>query len=328
MPDDLILMEQGDALVALEATPYDAGAVLHDLVDAHPELLAGAQMDRSNPRRFVPLRHEALDGEWDREHLFLDQDGIPTIVEVVHSSDSAGRRDAVGRLVDYAANAGRTVASSNGSNGLRSAFHRGLPASQPAESEKLETLLGADADLDEFWSRASRNLRQGTLRLVLVADEITETLQAVIEFLNLRMTDTDVFGVEIRQYCADGAPTCYVPRLVGTPSTEEPAREAAAAEVEEVLAEAMPAEEATPPVAEAAPAAPPEAPAVVVPATPEEEELQDAVDDDEEEELQDDLSGEPEEEELQDSLDDEESEAVQLQNRLRSLAAESGLECK
>ncbi|MBO0683012.1 MAG: hypothetical protein J2P45_07645, partial [Candidatus Dormibacteraeota bacterium] len=93
-------------------------------------------------------------------------------------------------------------------------------------------------------------------------------------------------------------------------------------------AEAMPAEEATPPVAEAAPAAPPEAPAVVVPATPEEEELQDAIDDDEEEELQDDLSGEPEEEELQDSLDDEESEAVQLQNRLRSLAAESGLECK
>ncbi|MBO0839001.1 MAG: hypothetical protein J2P28_26310, partial [Actinobacteria bacterium] len=161
---------------------------------------------------------------------------------------------------------------------------------------------------------------QGTMRLVLVAEEITDTLQAVIEFLNQRMIDTDVFGVEICQYRADGAPTCYVPRLVGTPSTEEPAREVAAAEVEEVLAEAMPAEAAAP--------AAPEATVAAVPATPEEEELQDAVEEDEEEELQDDLSGDVPEEELQDSLDEEESEAVQLQNRLRSLAGDSGLECR
>src|SRR3954447_8360768 len=40
-----------------------------------------------------------------REQLFVDQDGIPTLVEVKRSSDTRLRREVVGQLLDYAANA-------------------------------------------------------------------------------------------------------------------------------------------------------------------------------------------------------------------------------
>ena len=44
-------------------------------------------------------------GRWSVDHLPLDQDAIPTIVEVKRSSDTRIRREVVGQMLDYAANA-------------------------------------------------------------------------------------------------------------------------------------------------------------------------------------------------------------------------------
>jgi hypothetical protein len=44
-------------------------------------------------------------GRWSVDHLFLDQEAIPTLVEVKCSSDSRIRREVVGQMLDYAANA-------------------------------------------------------------------------------------------------------------------------------------------------------------------------------------------------------------------------------
>ena len=42
---------------------------------------------------------------WSFDHLFLDQDNVPTLVEVERSSDTRVRRDIRGQLLDYAAKA-------------------------------------------------------------------------------------------------------------------------------------------------------------------------------------------------------------------------------
>ena len=44
-------------------------------------------------------------GRWSLDHLFLDQDAIPTLVEVKRSCDTRIRREVVGQMLDYAANA-------------------------------------------------------------------------------------------------------------------------------------------------------------------------------------------------------------------------------
>jgi hypothetical protein len=297
MPEDLILMEQGDRLVPLEATPYDAERVLRGLLDVHPELLAGAQMDPSNPRRFIQVRRPAPSGAWSLDHLFLDQDGLPTLVEVARPPDEESRREVVGRMLDHAANAARLWPV----DGLRALFERQVPAGQPAEGpRRLASQLGRAGDFDELWQRAARNLRQGTLRLVLVADVIADELRAIIEFLDRRMADVEFFGVEVRQYTGEGGPRCYVPRLVGKVSAEPPARQAAAEKAPAAVAtaQAVPAAEAAPEPASAAQGLgtlhePPEA--------------------------------EPAEPAAPAAQAEPESEAHQLQERLRSLADEAGL---
>ena len=50
---------------------------------------------------------------------------------------------------------------------------------------------------------------------MFVSDIIPPELRRVIEFLNERMSPTEVLGVEIKQYVGDGNLTTLVPRVVG-----------------------------------------------------------------------------------------------------------------
>src|SRR6185312_796656 len=42
---------------------------------------------------------------WSLDHLFLDEEGVPMLVEVKRSTDTRIRREVVGQMLDYAANA-------------------------------------------------------------------------------------------------------------------------------------------------------------------------------------------------------------------------------
>ncbi len=85
--------------------------VLQRLLVAHPDLLPGDQIDPENPRRWLLVAREmsipgdeSRAGRWSIDHLFLDQDGIPTFVECKRSEDTRIRREVVAQMLDYAAN--------------------------------------------------------------------------------------------------------------------------------------------------------------------------------------------------------------------------------
>lgn len=108
-----IYLLDGDAkLISMRETSYDSESLLQTLLAKYPNLLAGEQMDAKNPRRWILISQEfGVPGEqdgsnrWSLDHLFIDQDGIPTLVEVKRSSDTRIRREVVGQMLDYAANA-------------------------------------------------------------------------------------------------------------------------------------------------------------------------------------------------------------------------------
>ena len=58
MADDVIFVRQGEELAALAVAPYEAEAVLQELLEQHPQLLAGYEMSRSDPRRFLLVCRE------------------------------------------------------------------------------------------------------------------------------------------------------------------------------------------------------------------------------------------------------------------------------
>jgi hypothetical protein len=217
-----IFLIRGDALVELRPTGYASEAVLQELLARYPNLLAGDDSGGAAPRRWLLLGRESGlpdqgDGaaRWAVDHLLLDQDAIPTIVEVKLAHDTRIRREVVGQMLDYAANAVVYWPIER----LRETFTRDCNAAGHDPAALVAETAGEDADVDTFWRRAEENLRAGKLRLVFVADEIPRELRRVIEFLNGQML-AEVIGLEVKQYTAEDV-TTLVPTLVGRTAEAE-----------------------------------------------------------------------------------------------------------
>lgn len=190
-----------------------------DLLSNYPELLGGDEIDSSSPRRWLLVKREmgvpaGEEGEerWSLDHLFLDQDGVPTLVEVKRISDTRIRRTVVAQMLDYAANAVVYWPVER----IRAAFEAG----EADAAEKLAGLLGEGSDPEQFWAKVKTNLQAGRIRMLFVADAIPPELRRIVEFLNEQMDPAEVLAVEIRRYVGGGVRT-LVPRVIGQTAEAE-----------------------------------------------------------------------------------------------------------
>ena len=218
----IYLLHDDGQLVQLAERAYDSEAILQELIASYPSILAGDQMGRQTPRRWLLIcREMAVPSEengadrWAVDHLFLDQDAVPTLVEVKRSNDTRIRREVVGQMLDYAANAIVYWPVER----LRATFETTCRQQGREPEEVLGEALGA-VDPEQFWLRVRTNLQAGRVRLIFVADAIPQELQRVIEFLNVQMDPAQVLGVEIRQFVGSGLKT-LVPRLIGMTAEAE-----------------------------------------------------------------------------------------------------------
>jgi hypothetical protein len=133
-------------------------------------------------------------------------------VEVKRSSDTRIRREVVGQMLDYAANAVVYWPADS----IRAAFEANCAAAGRDAEEAVRALVDDDAnEVDKFWDEVKANLERGRIRLVFVADRIPAELRRIVEFLNEQMSPAEVFAVEVVQYLdSESGSTGLVPRLV------------------------------------------------------------------------------------------------------------------
>ncbi|MDZ7995987.1 MAG: hypothetical protein RM022_017240 [Nostoc sp. EfeVER01] len=186
MSGGIYLIQDNSQLVEMKEEPYESEDGLQKLLADYPSLLAGEQIDSVAPRRWLLISREIpipdsedSAGRWALDHLFLDQDGIPTIVEVKRSRDTRIRREVVGQMLDYAANAVVYWSIEK----IRAQFE----ANPNAEQLLIDLIGSQETDLEKFWQQVKANLQLGKVRLVFVADEIPVELQRIVEFLNQQM---------------------------------------------------------------------------------------------------------------------------------------------
>ena len=148
--------------------------------------------------------------KWSVDHLFIDQDGIPTLVEVKRSTDTRIRREVVGQMLDYAAN---SVMYWN-IDQIKERFENNCDENGLDPELEISELIGAEADIDKYWETVNTNIHAGKVRLLFIADKIPKELQRIIEFLNEQMSPAEVLGFEIKQYGNDEIRT-LVPRVIG-----------------------------------------------------------------------------------------------------------------
>ncbi len=217
MPGKIFSQSADGQLASMEEAGYDSEKVLQKLLATNPDLLAGDQMNADEPRRWllvtremkVPAEEDGT-GRWSLDHLFLDQDGIPTLVEVKKGTNTDVRRKVVGQMLDYAANAVAYWPVEE----VRSAFEARCSRDNVDPDEELADVLGSGHELEDFWQHVKTNLQAGAVRLVFVADSIPVELRRVVEFLNEQMDPAEVLAVEVKQFVGSDMHT-WVPRVIG-----------------------------------------------------------------------------------------------------------------
>ncbi|MDQ3830656.1 MAG: hypothetical protein M3361_15405 [Candidatus Tectomicrobia bacterium] len=223
MSREIFLKHNDGQLMAMREQAYDSEAVLQDLLARNPRLLVGEQIDPAQPRRWLLITREADlpseeggSGRWAVDHLFLDQAAVPTLVEVKRSRDPRLRREVVGQMLDYAANAVIYWPIET----LQAQFERQCQRRGVDPDGELASFLERAQDPVLFWQQAKTNLQAGKIRLLFVADEIPAELRRMVAFLNQQMDPAEVLAIEMKQCTGTGVST-LVPAVVGQTAKAE-----------------------------------------------------------------------------------------------------------
>jgi len=217
MSNGIFTIQPDGTLVETIESAFSNEDIFQKLLADHPNLIAGDQVDPDEPRRWLLVKREAgvpdeedAADRWSVDHLFLDQDGIPTFIEVKRSTDTRVRREVVGQMLDYAANAVTYWKA----DGLQVLFEGRCKDEGRSPAGEYAALLGVDANIAEFWERVQTNLQARKIRMVFVADIIPPELRSIVEFLNEQMNPAEMLALEIKQYVGGGL-TTLVPRVFG-----------------------------------------------------------------------------------------------------------------
>lgn len=202
-------------LTELEPRVLGETADLQPLLARAPRLLAGDR-DGSTGRYVLVQRElgivhgEDAGARWSLDHLFLDDEGVPTLVEVKQSSNTQIRREVVGQLLEYAANFTNYWSAER----IRNSFENAWRDKGREPEEVLQEAVGV-GDAEAFWATVDERITARRLRLIFVADAIPSELRQIIEFLNEELRNTEVLGIEIREHAGDGG-SLITSRAIGS----------------------------------------------------------------------------------------------------------------
>lgn len=186
---------------------------LQTLLERYPEILPGYQIDPNaeDPPRFFTLGREVRVGDGYVDLLFVDQSRILTFIEVKLIQNPQSRREVVGQILEYAANA-RVLwdAETVKENAIEYWNKRGRNF-----EEVFREFIGVDTDPEDFWEEVATNLKNGRIRIIVVSDEIHPNVRRILEYLNMEMENTEILGLEIHCYGDEESMIVLLPRIVG-----------------------------------------------------------------------------------------------------------------
>src|SRR5665648_722837 len=109
MAGKIYIIKKDDELVPMDEKKHARELDFQKLIKKYPDLIPGDQIDSENPRRWLYIGEEVHfptlgGGDLRLDLLFLDQDGIPTLVELKRSENNELNRDVASQILEYEAN--------------------------------------------------------------------------------------------------------------------------------------------------------------------------------------------------------------------------------
>lgn len=148
----------------------------------------------------IPVCRELPTNAGPVDLLFVNNDGLLTLVECKLWKNPEARREVVGQILDYAKEISRWTYQH---------LEDAIGKTQKTSKKSLFQLVSEYSDVDEqdFIDSVSRNLRRGRFLLLIIGDGIRENVEQMAEFLQkyaylnfgFALVEFGVFGVPNRK---------------------------------------------------------------------------------------------------------------------------------
>ena len=168
MNETIFLLNNNGQLVEMNEAGYLSEDLLQKLLADYPSLISGSQINPERPRRWLLISREFGVSDdrdsgqrWSLDHLFIDQEGTPTLVEVKRSTDTRIRREVIGQILDYAANAVSYWTIEE----IKYRFEESCKVLNQDVDLALSDFLQNELEPEIFWETAKTNLKAGKIRM-------------------------------------------------------------------------------------------------------------------------------------------------------------------
>jgi hypothetical protein len=196
----------------------DEDKELQTILKNNFDLLPGDQIEPDAPCRWMLIRREMPvpdpstgTDRWSIDFLFVDQNATPTFVECKRYLDTRARREVVGQVLEYAANAQYFWSADD----LRAYADTTAKENESSLEKGIRELQSEFGDsVENFFSEFEKKLKASEIRIVFFLEQAPPELKRLVEFLNKQMGAVEVLLVEARQY-KGGDIQIVVPTLFG-----------------------------------------------------------------------------------------------------------------
>ena len=209
-----ILLIDGETIKTLDKLKFTEESKLQDYLEKYPSLIPLGEIVEEAPDllcigREVTVPSGAID------LLFIDKDGLLTIVETKLIKNPEIRRTVIGQLIEYAS----YISQWNADDIYRMA-NEYLKSNLDEEIQKIREGKAVDEDLR---SNIEQNLKNGKIRLLIAVDELVEPLRVTVTFLN-SYSNFEILLLQVSSFEENKERKVLIPSIFGYVTKTRPPR--------------------------------------------------------------------------------------------------------
>src|SRR5665213_786822 len=190
---------------------------LQTILKNNLNLLPGDQIDPEVPPRWMLIKREMPvpdpstgSDRWSIDFFLADQNATPTFVECKRYLDTRARREVVGQVLEYAANAQYYWNADD----IRKHAESTAQENQTTVDELFSAVHSELAEASEdYFKEVEKKLKASEIRIIFFLEQAPPELKRLVEFMNNQMGSIEVLLVEAKQYKANGVHV-VVPRCL------------------------------------------------------------------------------------------------------------------
>jgi len=194
-----ILLIDGEDIKALDKVKFIEEGKLQDYLEKYPSLIPLADIVEG-ASDLLCIGREVGAGPSAIDLLFIDKDGLLTIVETKLAKNPEARRTVIGQIIEYASYISQWTAD----NVYRIA--------NEYLKSNLDEVMGNMGE--DFRSNIEQNLRKGKMLLIIAVDELIEPLRATVTFLNSH-SNFDILLLQVSNFEESKSRKVLIPSLFG-----------------------------------------------------------------------------------------------------------------